>query len=97
VSKGWVGVDEKLTDRFKKAGKEEYLEAETIIEAYHNRGNDELVHQALKDFGTEKLPFERFECNSAIYHTILIAFFLYEAFKKDVVEEVVTMIGSTMQ
>jgi hypothetical protein len=87
-----LGVDEKLTEKFKKAGKEEYLEAETIIEIYHNRGNDELVHRALKNFGTEKLPFERFECNSAFYYTMLIAFFLYESFKRDVVEGVVEII-----
>lgn len=87
-----LGVDEKLTEKFKKAGKEKYLEAGTIIEIYHKRGNDELVHRALKDFGTEKLPFERFECNAAFYYTMLIAFFLYEAFKRDVVEGVVTII-----
>lgn len=87
-----LGVDEELTEKFKKAEKEEYLEAETIIEIYHKRGNDELVHRALKDFGTEKLPFERFECNSAFYYTMLIAFFLYESFKRDVVEGVVEII-----
>lgn len=87
-----LGVDEKLTENFKKAGKEEYLTAETIIEIYHNRGNDELVHRALKDFGTEKLPLEKFECNAAFYYTMLIAFFLYESFKKDVVEGVVEII-----
>lgn len=88
-----LGVDEKLTEEFKKARKEEYLEAETIIEVYHERGQDELVHRALKDFGTEKLPFERFECNSAFYYIMLVAFFLYESFKRDVVEGVVESIG----
>jgi hypothetical protein len=56
---------------------------------YHGRGNDELVHRALKDFGSEQLPFKRFAHNAAFYYTMLTAFFLYESFKEDVCADVV--------
>ena len=54
------GNDKEIDELFIKAGKEEYFKAETIVESYHNRGNDELVNRALKEFGTEELPFKRF-------------------------------------
>jgi len=63
---------------------ERWLETETIIEAYHDRGRDELVHRALKDFGTQTLPFKRFNANAAYYYIMLLTFFLYESFKRDV-------------
>ena len=40
------GVDEQL----RAAGLERWLEAEALLEGYHGRGADELVHRALKDF-----------------------------------------------
>jgi len=51
--------------------------------AYHNRARDELVNRAFKDFGTEKLPFKRFSANSAFYYVMVIAFFIFDAFKAD--------------
>lgn len=51
---------------------------------YHGRGRDELVHRALKDFGFEQLPFQRFMPNTAFYYVLAITFFLFEAFKRDV-------------
>lgn len=71
-----LGVDEELRERFIEEGKEKYLEAETIIEVYHEKGNDELAHRRLKDFGTEKMPFKLFEPNAAFYYAMLIAFFM---------------------
>jgi len=47
------------------------------------------VHRALKDFATEALPFQRFAANAAFYYTMLVAFFVYEAFKEDVTAPVV--------
>lgn len=61
-----------------------WLEAPSIIESIHGRGRDELVHRALKDFGPQALPFKRFAPNGAYYYTMLVSFFLYEAFKEDV-------------
>jgi hypothetical protein len=47
------------------------------------------VHRAFKDFGSEELPFTHFVHNSAYYYTMLLGFFLLEAFKEDVSEPVV--------
>lgn len=67
-----LGNDKEVDGLSIKARKEKYFKAETIIESYHNRGNDELVYsfvictplqqiyRALKEFGTEELPFKRF-------------------------------------
>ena len=63
---------------------EDLFTPQGLIEAYHGRGCDELVHRALKDFASEQLPFKRFHQNAAFYYTMLTAFFLYEAFKEDV-------------
>ena len=74
-----------------KMGLRSMLTARGIIESYHDRGGDELVNRALKDFGNEQLPFKRFHQNAAFYFTMLIGFFLYEAFKEDVCAPVVAV------
>jgi len=51
-----------------------------IVFAY---ARDELVNRALKDFGTEHLPFKRFTSNFAYYYLMAISFFIFEAFKKN--------------
>ena len=84
-----LGIDEELNDIFINAGKEIYFKGEKIIESYHNRGNDELVNRALKEFGTEELPFKRFLPNAAFYYSIVLSFFLYESFKRDVTNGIV--------
>jgi hypothetical protein len=78
-----------IDDLLDEAGLEYMKEAGQIIAAYHDRGCDELVHRALKEFGTEQLPFKRFRANAAFYYIMLLSFFLYEAFKRDVCESVV--------
>jgi hypothetical protein len=60
-----------------------------LIKLYHDRGCDDLVPRALKDFRDERLPFKRFAMNAAFYYVMLVAFFLFEAFKRDVTGEVV--------
>ena len=70
--------------KLQEDGHSDYLEAESIIRHYHDRGCDELVHRALKEFRAEELPFKRFVPNAAFYYVMLLAFFLYEAFKEDV-------------
>ena len=52
------------------------------------RGADELPHRGLKDFGFEQLPFKRFGPNTAFYYCMVIAFFLFECFKRDVTADV---------
>lgn len=66
------------------AGLAHWLQAPRIIESSHDRGADELVHRAFKDFGFEQLPFERFAANGAMYYSMVVAFMLFEAFKYDV-------------
>ena len=78
-----LGLGGPIDRRLKKAGKESLLEAASLIELHHGRGQDELVYRALKDFGTERMPFQDFFPNMAFYSTMLVAFNLYEAFKED--------------
>ena len=84
-----LGMGQAIDQRLTAAGREHYLEAAGLIAGYHGRGADELVHRGLKDFGFEELPFLRFAPNAALYYTMLVAFFLFECFKKDVSGDVV--------
>ncbi|MBC8458504.1 MAG: IS1380 family transposase [Deltaproteobacteria bacterium] len=84
-----LGMGETIDEGLRKAGMEKMLTPQGIIETHHGRGCDELVHRALKDFSSEQLPFKRFYQNAAFYYTMLIAFFLYEAFKEDVCAPVI--------
>ena len=86
-----IGMGGMIDDQLCKADMDKLLTAQKIIEIHHGRGNDELVHRALKDFGSEQLPFKRFHQNAAFYYTMLAAFFLYEAFKEDVCTPVVVV------
>jgi len=84
-----IGMGQKIDDLLAKVGLKTLLNAEKIIECSHSRGRDELVHRAFKDFGHEELPFKRFAPNAAYYYTMVLAFFLFEAFKEDVCSPVV--------
>ena len=86
-----IGMGEEIDEQLRKVGMEELFASQAIIEVYHGRGCDELVHRALKDFRSEQLPFKRFHRNAAFYYTMVIAFFLYEAFKEDVCAPVVAV------
>ena len=69
--------------------KAHWLDARTRIGSDHQCGKDELTHRGLKDFGFEQLPFKRFGANTAFYYCMVIAFFLFETFKEDVLHEVI--------
>jgi hypothetical protein len=84
-----LGRGEAIDRLLEAAGLEEWTRPERIIEQYHQRGADELVFRALKEFASETLPFRSFSANSAFYHTMLVAFFLFESFKEDVAAPVV--------
>jgi len=86
-----LGRGEKIDELLMKAGRNDLMAAEKIIECAHGRGRDELVHRALKDFGHEELPFKRFAPNAAYYYAMVLAFFLYETFKEDVCSPVVSV------
>lgn len=84
-----LGTGGRIDDGLRRVGHGHLLEGSQVIQTSHGRGRDELVHRAIKDFASEALPFKRFRANAAFYYTILVAFFLYEAFKHDVCAEVV--------
>ena len=82
-----LGESDVLDRKLKAVGKGRWLTTPGVVDLAHGRGRDELRHRALKDFGTEKLPFNRFEPNTAFYYTMVVAFNLMEAFNRDVTKE----------
>ena len=84
-----LGMGEEIDLTLQRAGLDHWTEASHVIGLHHGRGGDELVHRALKEFGSETLPFKRFAPNAAFYYTMAVAFFLYECFKEDVTEPAV--------
>ena len=84
-----LGMGTAVAQQLKNAGLSHCIAAEAVIACYHQRGQDELVHKALKDFGFEQMPFKRFTPNAAFYYTMLLGFFLFEAFKEDVSKPVI--------
>jgi len=83
-----IGVNTDALKHCSEERREYWLKAASIIRSHHGRGADELPHRGLKDFGFEQLPFKRFAANNAFYYCMLIAFFLFECFKRDVLSEV---------
>jgi hypothetical protein len=79
-----LGLGGPIDQRLKEAGKSSLIQIESVVETHHGRGQDELVHRAIKDFGTERMPFEDFFQNMAFYSMMVLSFNLYEAFKEDV-------------
>lgn len=84
-----LGQGGRIDELLEAFGRTELTEPQRVIELHHGRGRDELVHRALKDFRAEQLPFKRFQSNAAFYYLVLVAFFLFETFKRDVTAEVV--------
>ena len=84
-----LGMGQKIDAQLKAVNKNHFFKASALVKAYHQRGCDELVNRALKDFASEKLAFKRFNQNAAYYYSILVAFFLFECFKADVLCDVV--------
>ena len=79
-----IGVKAEVLQHLSAEEKERWLTPDFIIGNHHARGAVELPHRALKDFGTQSLPFLRFFPNAAFYYIMLIAFFVFESFKRDV-------------
>ena len=84
-----IGMGSAIDQALREAGAGYLLEASGVIECYHGRGFDELVHRAYKDFVDQRLPFKGFRQNTAYYYMTLLAFVLFEAFKADVTGPVV--------
>jgi len=84
-----IGINDDVLQHCSREREEYWLDPEVIIESHHQRGADELPHRGFKDFGFEELPFKRFGPNTAFYYCMLIAFFLAETFKEDVLRDVI--------
>ncbi len=84
-----IGVNTEVLNGCDNEMREEITNVESIISSHHQRGADELPHRGLKDFGFEELPFKRFSANTAFFYCMVISFFLFEAFKEDVLEDVI--------
>ncbi len=82
-----IGQGESIDHCLIQAGKSELLQTTELIEAHHGGGRNELVFRALKDFGTQRLPFQKFFANMAYYSPMLLAYNLYQAFKEDALTE----------
>jgi hypothetical protein len=94
-----IGLNEHVLEQGSPEQKAHWLDARILIGSYHQCGKDELTHRGLKDFGFEQLPFKRFGANTAFYYCMLVAFFLFETCKEDVLHEVipVTSYASTVR
>jgi hypothetical protein len=86
-------MGQSVDKHLREAGIEFMTSADAIIRSYHQRGADELVHRAFKDFGFAELPFLRFAPNAAFYYIMLLGFFLFEAFKANVTQPVVPVVA----
>ena len=84
-----VGMGREIDEALRREGISHFFTSQGIIEAAHSRGVAELTNRAVKDFGTEKMPFKRFESNAAFYYLMLIAFNLFQAFKKDITQDII--------
>ncbi|MFB6215881.1 MAG: transposase, partial [Candidatus Aenigmatarchaeota archaeon] len=85
-----LGRNEELNTSLVEADKRSWLTTTGVVKLAHGRGDDELTHRSLKEFGTEKLPFQNFEPNTAFYYIMVFAFNLEEAFKRDVTKDQVS-------
>lgn len=95
-----IGQNKEYDEKLVQAGGADYLKAEKIIELDHSRGKGELVHRSQKDFVVcEQFPFKGFGMNRAFYYIFLMSHFLYEAFKRDITQDVlpVTSYPSTFR
>jgi len=87
--------DTELTEQLKETCKNENIAtAESIISLAHGRGADELIHRSIKELATkEQLPFEKMGMNCAYYYLLVIAHFLFEAYKRDVTADVLPIVS----
>jgi hypothetical protein len=88
-----LGMGQPIDEQLNALGKQDFLTPKACIGLYHGRGRNELVNRAFKNFGFEELPFKRFAPNAAVYYFILLAFFLFESFKADVLAGVMPEIA----
>jgi hypothetical protein len=85
-----IGTCKEADDKLMAAGGGHLFEAQSIIQASHQRGADELVHRSIKEMATkEQLPFKNFGMNRAYYFLLVITHFIFETYKQDVTAGVI--------
>jgi hypothetical protein len=57
---------------------------EKLIEYDHSRGKDELTHREVKDFTSERMPCLDFHANQLWYYMGILAFNLFQVFKRKI-------------
>ena len=82
---------EPVLEQMPRPNQKYWLDDATIIFHHHQRGADELPHRGLKDFGSEQLPFRRFASNQAYYYLMVIGFFLFQTFKEDNLQDILSL------
>jgi hypothetical protein len=82
-----LGTEEEVNPLLIRSAKLDWLTAKGVVTLAHGRGDDERTHRSLKEFGTEKLPFQDFEPNTAFYYIMVFSLNLEEAFKRDVTRD----------
>lgn len=88
-----LAAGEPVLEAMPKSLQKYWLRDDSVIFHHHQRGADELPHRGLKDFGSEELPCKHFASNQTYYYLMVIAFFLFETFKEDVLKDVLPVRG----
>ena len=87
-----IGTNPTADEKLRNAGGERYFEAGEIISLSHQRGADELIHRSIKELATkEQLPFKRMGMNRAYYFLMVITHFIFETYKRDVTNDVISI------
>ena len=60
-----LGVHPGLASQLMEADHADLMRDTPIITNHHLRGADELPHHGLKEFASEKLPFQQFAMNTS--------------------------------
>ena len=86
-----IGMGKEIDLKLKKVSGNKYFDARSIIANSHQRGEGELVHRSIKELATkERMPFKRFGMNRAYYFVLVITHFLFEAYKKDIAQDIIS-------
>ncbi len=84
-----LGENNLITAELDDAGCGYLADTEKIIMLSHNRGDSELTHRHIKDFGAEQMPCKYFKMNEVFFHMMIFSFNLHQAFKRDCLETVI--------
>ena len=87
-----IGTNEIADRQLREAGGEDYFKAKNIVKLSHKRGSDELIHRSIKELATkEQLPFKSMGMNRAYYFLLVISHFIFETYKRDVTNQVISI------